>query len=69
MESQRAWVAIDEDGLTQWRILATTLQICEYALISKVFDIDDVVSSSSLELENQVQDEFKEMKSMVEEVV
>ena len=48
--------------------MATTLETCEYALISKVFDIDDVVSSRSLELENQVQDEFKEMEAIVEKV-
>ena len=42
--------------------------ICEYALTSIIYDIDDVQSSNPLELEDETQDQIKEEESTVEEV-
>lgn len=41
----------------------TFVKIYEYALTLEVFVVDDVVSSDSLELENEVHDQIKEKES------
>ncbi|XXG72705.1 hypothetical protein AAC387_Pa07g1743 [Persea americana] len=58
--------AIEEDGWDPKANFATSVEICEYAITSESFDVNDVFSSISLELENQAQDQIKEEESTVE---
>lgn len=54
------------DPKANFTITAETIEICDYALTSIIYD--DVQSSYSLELEDQAQDQIKEEESMADEV-
>lgn len=60
--------AIDEDVQDLEANFMTSIKIFEYALTTIIYDIDDVLSSDPLEIEDEAQDVFKEDESIAEAV-